>query len=302
MFLCSAAVSGCCGGVFSAANHDSGGWLDKAHVVKVPPHAILTGGSSGIGLALAARLATSSWRLTILARDPGRLAAAQAQLRAAGAEVLARSVDVVDLAAASAVAEAIDALGPPALAVACAGIVRPLPFAAQSLTDFFVAAWTVTISAACISRERHCPVCVQPADAWFWWHQEPRSSVRRDSSYAPAKFAVRGSAEALRSELAPEGVAVSVGFPPDTDTPGFRAEQLLRPEATSRIAGTGRVLTADQVAEAIQHGLACGRFAITPGAAMTALWHLHSLVGPLLHRLWFDRIVQQSHLTNLPDA
>jgi 3-dehydrosphinganine reductase len=271
--------------------------------VKVPQHAILTGGSSGIGLALAARLATSSWRLTILARDPGRLAAAQAHLKAAGAEVLARSVDVVDSAQlASAVAEATDALGPPALAIACAGIVRPLPFAAQSLTDFRRSMDVNYFGSLHLARAalpglrttggRLVLVASGAALIGFYGY----------SSYAPAKFAVRGLAEALRSELAPEGVAVSVVFPPDTDTPGFRAEQLLRPEATSRIAGTGRVLTADQVAAAIQHGLARGHFAITPGATMTALWHLHSLVGPLLHRLWFDRIVQQSHLTNPPSA
>ena len=44
------------------------------------------------------------------------------------------------------------------------------------------------------------------------------------SSYAPAKFAARGLAETLRSELAPEGIGVSVVYPPDRDTP-----QLLGP-------------------------------------------------------------------------
>ena len=58
------------------------------------------------------------------------------------------------------------------------------------------------------------------------------------SSYAPSKFAVRGLAEALRSELAPEGIGVSVVYPPDTDTPGYREELRHRSALSSRLAAS----------------------------------------------------------------
>jgi NAD(P)-dependent dehydrogenase (short-subunit alcohol dehydrogenase family) len=47
-----------------------------------PGHAVISGGSSGIGLALARQLVGAGWDLTILARDKGRLAAAEAELSA----------------------------------------------------------------------------------------------------------------------------------------------------------------------------------------------------------------------------
>ena len=69
----------------------------------------------------------------------------------------------------------------------------------------------------------------------------------------------------------------------------------MRPEATSRVAGSGGLCSADQVAEAILRGIRRGRFTIAPGLEMSALAMLHSVVGPLLHRFWFDRQIAQLH-------
>lgn len=55
---------------------------------------LITGGSAGLGRALAARLVEEGARVAIMARDAGRLAAAAADLRAKGGDVLDRSGDV----------------------------------------------------------------------------------------------------------------------------------------------------------------------------------------------------------------
>ncbi len=115
------------------------------------------------------------------------------------------------------------------------------------------------------------------------------------TSYAPAKFAVRGLAEALRSELAPDGIAVTVAYPPDTDTPGLRAELRARPPILKRLAAAGGRMSADQVAATVLHGVRRGRFVIAPGLALTALALLHSLIGPWLHRFWFDPLIRRLH-------
>ncbi len=49
------------------------------------------------------------------------------------------------------------------------------------------------------------------------------------SAYSAAKFALRGFAEALQMELTPFDVRVTVIFPPNTDTEGFRHELLEMP-------------------------------------------------------------------------
>jgi NAD(P)-dependent dehydrogenase (short-subunit alcohol dehydrogenase family) len=46
--------------------------------------AVITGASSGIGLAAAKALAAQGWRIIGQGRDPGRMAAAEAEIRAAG--------------------------------------------------------------------------------------------------------------------------------------------------------------------------------------------------------------------------
>ena len=56
------------------------------------------------------------------------------------------------------------------------------------------------------------------------------------SAYGPAKYAVRGLAETLRPELAPHGIVVACVYPPDTRTPGFDAENELKPAETERIS------------------------------------------------------------------
>ena len=60
------------------------------------------------------------------------------------------------------------------------------------------------------------------------------SPVRRGFSapytdYCAAKFAVIGFSDALRWELAPHRIAVSVLCPPDVDTPGLAQEEELVP-------------------------------------------------------------------------
>jgi NAD(P)-dependent dehydrogenase (short-subunit alcohol dehydrogenase family) len=59
-------------------------------------HVVIVGGSSGIGLASAKRLATAGYQLTLAARDPDRLSQAA---RAIGSEVAAVRLDCTDEAA-----------------------------------------------------------------------------------------------------------------------------------------------------------------------------------------------------------
>jgi NAD(P)-dependent dehydrogenase (short-subunit alcohol dehydrogenase family) len=55
-------------------------------------------------------------------------------------------------------------------------------------------------------------------------------NYRGYTAYSPSKFALRAFADALKMELTPFGIGVSVLFPPNTNTEGFEEEQRGMPD------------------------------------------------------------------------
>jgi len=104
--------------------------------------ALVTGGSSGIGLGMAEALTRAGARVVLVARDTGRLGEAVAALEAAGAQAAPVSADLADRAAAARAAEAAAAVyGEPDILVNCAGInLRP------PMPELTPAGWDVTMA------------------------------------------------------------------------------------------------------------------------------------------------------------
>lgn len=73
---------------------------------KYGPWALITGGSDGVGLAFARRLAGEGLGLILVGRNPGKLEAAAAELQALGARCVTASVDLGAPEAAARIAEA----------------------------------------------------------------------------------------------------------------------------------------------------------------------------------------------------
>ena len=77
-------------------------------------------------------------------------------------------------------------------------------------------------------------------------------------AYAPAKYAVRGLMETLHAEYsAPRHLRACV-FPPDTLTPGFEAENLIKPPETVAVSAGIKPKTAEAVAAALVRGHRAG--------------------------------------------
>ncbi|XP_047522027.1 3-ketodihydrosphingosine reductase [Pieris napi] len=67
------------------------------------------------------------------------------------------------------------------------------------------------------------------------------------SAYGAAKWAVRGLAESVFMELVGTNVRLTLAFPPDTDTPGFKQEELTKPAETKLISGSGGLHSPSEV-------------------------------------------------------
>ena len=250
-------------------------------------HAIITGGSSGIGLATARLLVARGATVSLLARGADRLASAAAGLPGT---VHTRAVDVSDQAALTkAIGGLTDAAGPCDVLVSCAGLARPgrfveLPdevFRQMIEVDYFGTLYALrAVVPGMVERGRGSVVAVSSAAGLI--------GVYGYSAYGPAKFAVRGLMESLRAELTPHGVHVGVVYPPDVDTPQLAEENQWKPAETRAVSGTIKPLRAEVVAASIVTGIERRQFVICPDLATKALSRLGSVLAPALN--WsFDR-------------
>jgi 3-dehydrosphinganine reductase len=262
----------------------------RGAVIAALRHAILTGGSSGIGLATAKLLARRGLHLSILARDPARLGAALREIERErcdpGQGFAAFPVDVAERAALEdALAQASSAFGPPSLLVAAAGFARPGYFL-DIPPEEFARALAVNHLGAVYAARAVLPAMREEGGGHIVLISSGAGLVGifGYSAYSPAKFALRGFAEALRAEAKPCGIGVSIVYPPDTETPGFREEERMKPPETRRIGETARRLSADRVARAILRGVENNRFAIAPGWQMALLYRATNPFAGVIRR------------------
>lgn len=105
-------------------------------------------------------------------------------------------------------------------------------------------------------------------------------------AYVASKHAVTGLAEALRHELRPGGVGVTVVHP------GFLTTAPGDANAVAARSATGPELTADDVARAVVRGVARGRDRVLPGRTATLSRLLHRLSPRLFARLMRARLAR----------
>lgn len=258
--------------------------------------AFVTGGSSGIGLAIAERLARRGHPLALFARDAARLETAAEQIRAAvaGAQVRTWPVDVADRPGfETAMAAALAALGAPSVAVAAAGIAVPGTFLDQPVADHdrqMQVNYTGSLDFARLLARPMAEagggalVFVASVAAYF--------GIAGYAAYAPSKFALRGLAEVLRVELAPENIRVTLLCPPDTDTPQLAAEALTKPPATAEITAAGGIWQPGAVADVLLAAIDRGQFLAAPGLQGKLIAATAGLTAPAL-RHWQQRILRR---------
>jgi 3-dehydrosphinganine reductase len=221
-------------------------------------HAVVTGGSSGIGLAVVRRLARAGARVSVLALGDADLERLREQPPPGPHPLHLAGVDVTDrIAVEDAVTAAVRQHGSCELLVTSAGITRPGEFLELDAGEFerlmavnyLGTVWPVRAVAGAMARRRSGAIAMLSSFAALL-------GVYGYTAYGPSKYAVRGFAETLRAELRPHGVHVACVFPTDVDTPMLAFEEPLKPPATRALSAGAATLSADQVAAALLRGVA----------------------------------------------
>ena len=198
-------------------------------------HAVVTGVSSGIGAAIAARLLREGWHVTGLSRtDPGGQHAPGFSHRA---------VDLLDPARLLAV---LDDLRPTAL-VHAAGLMR-----AGALGTLDAEAgrtlWRLHVEAAALLADALAPRLPDGDGRIVLIGSRTASGAAGRSQYAASKAALVGMARSWALELAPRGITVNIVAPAATETPMLHDPA--RSSLPPRRPPIGRFIRPEEVAAA----------------------------------------------------
>jgi NAD(P)-dependent dehydrogenase (short-subunit alcohol dehydrogenase family) len=189
--------------------------------------AIVTGGGSGIGLAIAVRLAADGLAVAVLDRNGDAAEGTAAKLVAAGGTGIGLTADVTDRAAIDAAVENVRGrLGAATVLVNNAGLDGFDPFLKISAEK-----WNRILEVNLTGTFHCCQAVVPDMIAAGWGRIVNISSSSAQGGqplmthYVAAKAGVIGFTKALALELGPRGITVNTIPPGFVDTPMLRRSE-----------------------------------------------------------------------------
>jgi NAD(P)-dependent dehydrogenase (short-subunit alcohol dehydrogenase family) len=209
--------------------------------------ALVTGGSSGMGLATARRLLAEGAQVVITGRDKTRLDAVAADL-----DVLAVPGDVADLADLSALADVIrDRFGRLDVVFANAGVASFQPVAEVTEAEFDRIVG-INFRGVYFTVQKTVPLLADGGAIVLNASWTLHRGMAGGSLYAATKAAVHNLAHTLAAELAPRRIRVNSVSPGYIRTPMFHDNVAVeaQPGVVASVAA-GRFGTAEDVASAV---------------------------------------------------
>lgn len=260
---------------------------------------LITGGSSGLGLALAHALAARGDTVALLARDARKLEAAAEAVRAKkpGASVHTVACDVQDVAALeAAMGLVVGSMGGLDVLVNSAGILREGYFEALDLAthrevmdiNYFGTLNAIRAALPHLRNSRRGRIVNIASVAGL-------TGVFGYTAYCASKHALVGLTESLRFELEPQGLVVKLVCPGEFDSPMVDALDLGRTPENRAHAHTIPKVGVDVIVDSVVRGLEGDDFFLVPGTlaklSVLALQHF-----PRLGRFLGDLRVRRAYV------
>lgn len=258
--------------------------------------AVITGGGSGLGAAMAQRFAAAGAAVVLLDIDGEQAERTARELAAAGHRALAMQVDVADRAAVAAAAQQVEErFGFCSILCANVGVQQFGAIGRLTENDW---RWVLDVN---VMGVIHTVDCFLPLlrQAQGRRHIVITSSSAayspgiRMGAYTTSKYAITGYGETLRMELAEEGIGVSLLFPAGMSTTHLQSSAKARPAAlgpaeirrddidammqSRKIDTAGHVATAAYATRHLLDGLAANRrYIITHGDCRAVIEESHA--------------------------
>lgn len=253
--------------------------------------ALVVGGSEGIGRAIAGELTARGCRVVLGARRLDALETARSEVSAAGVAVM----DVSDWPSTrAAIDETVRRHGAPDFVVNCAGLAHPGWLTESTVEQIDEMMRTNFMGTAHVSKavlphliERRAGIIVNTSSLGGLF------GLYGYSGYCGSKFAVVGFSEALRREVAPYGIGVTILCPPNTRTPGLERENRQKPAEVRAQEEKVAVLDPASVARYLLDVLPRRPNVVIPSWDGRLAWRLSRWAPWLLDRLL--RRVEGSH-------
>ena len=241
----------------------------RADMALPNPHpsraALVTGASSGIGEAIARRLAERGHGVILVARRTDALRALADELRSRhGVRAEPLACDLTDPADRDRLATEVDGLGlEVSILVNNAGFGVYAPFC-ESAREREIAQVRINTEAVVDLTARHLPTMVERGEGAVLVTASTAAfqPLPGNAGYAASKAFALSLADALHREAGPSGVTVTALCPGPVET-GFQDASDAHDFASTLPKLLWR--TADQVAEAAIRGLEKGRRVVVPG-------------------------------------
>jgi len=231
---------------------------------------VITGASMGIGRSTAREVVSRGGSVVLVARGRAALADAAGELEDLAAQpeqfVETIAADTTDNREVTpALGNFVERRGVPDHLINCVGAARP-GYVQELDLDVFRDQLEVNYLGQLIPTLALLPHFVEERKGRISFVSSMMGyfGAMGYGAYAPSKFAVVGLAEALRHELKPYGIGISVLYPPDTDTPGMVNENKTKPVETALMSETVGLLSPDAVAEKFVNGILKEKFSIHP--------------------------------------
>lgn len=254
-------------------------------------YTLVTGGSSGLGLAMAERLCEEGYIPILVAREESRLQQAAAGIRNKGCDCLCFAGDITDQGAMVKIRDKlqsedirIDFL------ILNAGMVTPGALADFNNPEPLKACLDTNLWGTILTTYTFAPLLSSGSRVLFISSGFGLMGAAGYAAYCASKAGIINFAAAYRRELLTREIAVHVACPGDIDTPQYQRERGEMPNWMKMAEVRGKPASAIEVAQRILKRCHGRRFLIIPDSEVYLLHLANGLLPEVIRDYLLDKL------------